>query len=58
MGFRLARPTPDRQVPGVLDYYGLDEGSDRLVHVHAHYRLVLGDDMTKNFRLPIERAYV
>jgi len=58
MGFRLARPTPDRQVPGVLDYYGLDEGSDRLVHVHAHYRLVLGDDMTKNFRLPIERAYL
>jgi thymidylate kinase len=58
LGFRLARPTPDRQVPGVLDYYGLDAGSDRLVHVHAHYRLVLGDDMTKNFRLPIERAYL
>ncbi len=58
LGFRLARPTPDRQVPGVLDYYGLDEGSDRLVHVHAHYRLILGDDMTKNFRLPIESAYL
>jgi thymidylate kinase len=58
LGFRLARPTPDRQVPGVLDYYNLDEGSGRLVHVHAHYRLVVGDDMTKNFRLPIERAYL
>jgi thymidylate kinase len=28
------------------------------VHVHAHCRLVLGDDRTKNYRLPIEDAYL
>lgn len=58
LGFRIARPGPDRQLPGIIDYYALDEPSGRVVHVHAHYQLVLGDDMTKNIRLPIERAYL
>jgi thymidylate kinase len=58
LGFRSARPPTARQLPGVIDYYGLDEPSARIVHVHAHYQLVLGDDMTKNFRLPIEAAYL
>lgn len=58
LGFRSARPPTARQLPGVIDYYGLDEQSARIVHVHAHYQLVLGDDMTKNFRLPIESAYL
>ena len=58
LGFRSARPPTARQLPGVIDYYGLDESSARIVHVHAHYQLVLGDDMTKNFRLPLEAAYL
>ena len=29
LGFRLARPAADRQVPGILDFYGLDEESAR-----------------------------
>jgi thymidylate kinase len=49
---------PAQQVPGILDYYGYDPGADRLVHVHAHYQLVLGQDVTKNYHLPIERAYL
>lgn len=47
-----------RRVPGIESFYGLDEASGRLVHVHAHYALVLGDDRTKNHRLPIEDAYI
>ena len=57
LGFRVARPPADRQLPGIVDHYGIDD-SGRVVHVHAHYHLVLGDDMTKNVRLPIERAYL
>ena len=56
--FKLAQPPAEKQLPGILDYYGLDEPSARIVHVHAHFQLVLGDDMTKNFRLPIEDAYL
>ncbi|HWS87568.1 MAG TPA: hypothetical protein VN282_11430 [Pyrinomonadaceae bacterium] len=58
LGFKLARPTGDRQVPGVCDYYGFDSEARKLVHLHVHYQLVLGHDLTKNFRLPLERPYL
>ena len=58
LGFKAARPTADRAVPGVCDYYGFDEEARRFVHLHVHHQLVLGHDLTKNFRLPVERAYL
>ena len=58
LGFKEARLPPAREVPAVAHYYGLDRATGRLVHVHAHFRLVLGDDTTKNFWLPIETAYL
>lgn len=58
LGFKAAALPAVREVPAVVHYYGLDEPSGRLVHVHAHFRLVLGDDTTKNFWLPVERAYL
>ena len=58
LGFKEARLPSSREVPGVSHYYGLDRPSGRLVHVHAHFRLVLGDDTTKNFWLPVEAAYL
>ena len=58
LGFKEARLPRSREVPAVSHYYGLDRPSGRLVHVHAHFRLVLGDDTTKNFWLPVEAAYL
>jgi thymidylate kinase len=58
LGFRRARPRPSLRVPGVEHWYGLDSGTGRLAHLHVHLRLVVGDDMTKNYRLPIERSYL
>ena len=58
LGFKAARPTASREVPGLIDHYGVDGPSGRFVHVQAHYQLVLGDDMTKNFRIPIEHLYL
>jgi thymidylate kinase len=58
LGFKAASLPHPREVPSVVHYYGLDARSGRLVHVHAHFRLVLGDDTTKNFWLPVERAYL
>jgi len=49
---------PGVEVPGIESFYGYDTLADRLVHVHAHYQLVVGDDRTKNYRLPIENAYL
>lgn len=58
LGFKLAKAPKEREMPAVLDYFGYDEEADRLIHVHAHYHLILGDDMTKNYRLPIEKPYL
>lgn len=58
LGFVEAVQRPSRRLPGVLDYHGDDPERDRPIHVHLHGRLVLGDDMTKNYRLPIEGEYL
>jgi thymidylate kinase len=58
LGFKQAKAPAKKQMPGVLDYYGYDEDADRIIHVHAHYQLILGHDMTKNYRLPIEKPYL
>ena len=58
LGFKEAQVPPERQLPGVLDYYGYDGEAGKLVHVHAHYQLILGDDMTKNYRLPLEEPFL
>lgn len=56
LGFKPARAPRLAEMPGVVDYYGLDEVSGRLVHLHVHFQLVVGDDRTKNYRLPLADA--
>jgi thymidylate kinase len=58
LGFRPALPPEHKRLPGIFDLYALDEPSGVMVHIHAHFQLVLGDDMTKNYRLPIEEQYL
>ncbi len=58
LGFKEGVPNRVRRMPGVAQYYGHDERSGRLVQVHAHRRLIFGDDMTKNFALDIEDDYI
>ena len=55
-GFKLV--DSPRALPGVTSYYGYDVAADRLVHVHAHSQLVVGDDLTKNYRFPLEDAFL
>ena len=58
LGFRDARAPSTKEIPGVFHSYALDQPSGKLVHIHVHDRLVLGDDTTKNYRVPIEEAYL
>jgi len=58
LGFKQAYSPSGRRLPGVQSYYGYDQESDKFVHVHAHFQLVMGHDMTKNYRLPIENPYL
>ena len=58
LGFKDTRQPRWKQLPGVYHSYGVDPQTGALVHIHAHYQLVVGDDMTKNIHLPIEDAYL
>lgn len=58
LGFKQAIKHPKFQLPGVLNYYGYDMKEERLIHVHAHYQLVLGHDSTKNYHIPVEGPYL
>ena len=58
LGFKEAHAGRDEKLPGVVDYYGYDNKADRIVHVHAHFQLILGHDLSKNYRLPIERPFL
>ena len=58
LGFKEALLPKDEELPGVRDYYGYDQKSGRLVHVHAHFQLILGSDLSKNYRLPLEQVYL
>lgn len=56
LGFKPALPTGPRQIPGVESYFGYDPGVSRLLHLHVHYRLVVGDFWRTTYRIPLERA--
>jgi thymidylate kinase len=58
LGYKEAQALPEEKLPGIRDFYGYDETTSRLIHVHAHFQLVLGHDLSKNYHLPIERSYL
>lgn len=50
--------SPEQRYPAMEDYLGFDADTGRLFHLHVHYRLVLGEQFVKNYRLPLERAFL
>lgn len=54
LGFKAAYPAGYRRMAGVESYFGYDPMVPRLLHLHVHYRLVLGDYWRPVYRLPIE----
>lgn len=58
LGFKEAFAPREAALPGVRDFYGYDVPTGRWVHVHAHFQLILGNDLSKNYRLPLEREYL
>ena len=52
--FRPAIASGVGSFPSVEHYFALDEESGDLVHVHAYFRVITGESLVKNYRLPIE----
>lgn len=55
-GFKLFPCVAYRDHPAILSFLGYDEPSGRILHVHLHARLVAGERLLKNYRLPWEQA--
>ena len=52
--FRPAVANEVSSFPSVEHFLALDEESGELVHVHAYFRVITGESLVKNYRLPIE----
>ena len=52
--FKLFPSIANRDHPSLLSFLGYDESSGRLVHVHLHIRLVIGQQLLKEYHLPWE----
>jgi hypothetical protein len=47
-------PARIRRIPGSESYLGFDESTGTLVHLDVQYDLVVGEQLLKNYRLPVE----
>lgn len=41
-------------IPSTEHHLALDESTGTIVHVHAYYRVITGESLAKNYRLPVE----
>ena len=55
LGFQPALAPNEEQIPGVESFFGYDPLLVKLLHVHAHYRLMVGRAWATHYRLPIEQ---
>ncbi len=53
-GLKLFASVSGRDHPAVVSFLGFDEPSGKIVHVHLHFRLVSGERLLKNYRIPWE----
>ena len=58
LGFKQTTPARERQVPGVLHFYGFDVETTKLVHLDVQFKLVIGHDLTTNYHLVAESVYL
>jgi thymidylate kinase len=54
LGFRPAIEAGVPPFPSVEHHLALDEAEGAIIHVHAYYRVISGESLTKNYRLPLE----
>jgi len=53
-GFKRFPSAPNRDHPSISSFLGFEEVTGRLVHLHLHFRLIVGEPLLKNYRVPWE----
>lgn len=57
-GFKRAvGPSWDTHYP-IYHYYGFDEETGKIIHLHAYYNIVTGGGLVKNYKLPVESLLI
>ncbi len=54
LGFKKFVPIKQRQYRDIEDLIGLDLTSGKIIHLHAHFRLTLGESYLKGYQLSLE----
>jgi thymidylate kinase len=54
LGFKLFSTVKQKQYKDIVDFIGLDLESGKVIHLHTHYRLTLGEPYLKGFQLDFE----
>jgi thymidylate kinase len=54
--FKLFPSVADRDHPATMTFLGYDERSGQLIHIHLHFRLIVGEGLLKNYRIPWEEV--
>lgn len=52
---KRVRPAEGKEYPGIERWIGFDPDSGSIFHLHNHYKLVLGEQLIKNYHLPLEK---
>jgi len=55
-GLKRFQSVPCRDHPAIQSFLGYDEPSGRIVHLHLHFRLVIGERLLRNYQLPWEQV--
>ena len=55
-GLKLFPSVANRDHPAILSFLGYDEPSGQIIHLHLHFRLIVGERLLKNYRLPWEET--
>ena len=55
-GWKPFPTVAQRDHPAITSFLGYDEPSGRLLHVHLHFDVMLGERLLKNYRLPFARS--
>jgi thymidylate kinase len=58
LGFREADPPKEKAALGARSFFGFDAAAPRLIHAHVHYLLMIGHDLSKGYRLPLEDEFL
>jgi hypothetical protein len=53
-GFKRFASVSHRGHPSISSFIGYDDAADQLFHVHLHARLIIGEPLLKNYRIPWE----